>query len=156
MKNEMYEDLLDYIDESFVEVAEKLIGTTVTKNNSLEFDSEKDFVSVLVELQRSNSLVLLMTVEMATAKNIAEAMNLESFESELEIIDYVSEFFNTFCGKGTSDYNKENAFCNIHVSPPKVIANQLAEELIRNEMLRSNFYTSRLGAIRLILSQSRK
>lgn len=153
MDNVRFEDLINEIDTAFIETNKKMTGIDFTKCGSDELICKK-VLSIMIKLNGSESGFIVMIADYETAYIIAEAINCERPENEVEVHNLFAEFANIFTGRATSQFNKIHIHNQLYINPPLIFMHMMFEKFNGVKFTRSVNYMSHAGIIRLEITIS--
>lgn len=153
MDNVRFEDLVNEIDTAFIEINKKMTGIEFAKCGSNEL-SYKKVLSIMIKLNGRESGFILMTSDYKTAYIIAEAVNCERPENEVEVQNLFAEFANIFTGRATSQFNKIHIHNQLYINPPLIFMHMMVEKFNGVKFTKSVNYISQAGIVRLDITMS--
>ena len=153
MESIWFEDLVNNINTAFVEISKRMTGIDFARCEPDDLNCKK-VLSIMIKLHGSESGIILMTASYETANIIAEAINCEPLDSEMETQKLFAEFANIFTGRATSQFNKIYTQNHLYINPPLVFMCMMAEKLTGFKLTKPVKYLSRAGLVRLDIAVS--
>jgi CheY-specific phosphatase CheX len=146
MEKEKIDVFFRSVEQAFIEVVHEMAG--IHYKDSAPCDtvgSEK--ISIVVGMVGQNKGRILFETDAHAARSIAEGINGEPVEDEMEMYLFLSEFTNTFSGRAVTAINNQYKGTDLRLTPPAIFAGHDMEVVTPNIQTTKVGYTNTHGSI---------